>query len=245
MAPTGDAYNSDWLFSTAYNVHVANNHKWFTTMTSFTSSLGTGSTANKSNMKVYGIGEVKLPIAPYEGDQPEKPTTIILHDVCFVPGASSNIIGLPLLEDYSIATDFRENTSSLIEAKTGSKVGIFDNAKSLRLRLAGQKATQNNPYHKEDDHVIRANLSKKEWARWHWCKGDRPTELVGNEKRWLKRRGGGEDRLLASCGLSIDKAEDRAEGRRIVREAVKAEEAEAASRGDDDGMSDSCDIVLR
>ena len=65
MAPTGTAYNVDWVFSNSSDVHLANHRDWFVTFTPFETKVCNGFgaiTLANAKTKVMGIGDVELPV---------------------------------------------------------------------------------------------------------------------------------------------------------------------------------------
>lgn len=220
MAPTGEAYNIDWITSTASNVHLANHREWFTSFTDFKTAVNGGS------MEVLGIGDVTLPVQTH----PDKTGaaaqgTIVLRDVCYAPSAVCNIIGMNIVDDgYNVKLRFGGGDSAITDLKTGARVGIFDKVKFMRLRLQGQSPTTTS-LDKNTMYMIGAQMSQKEQTRWQAYKkqmaetGDAP--YTAEEKRWLKECWENEFHFMAQYGLSIYKDEDRIEGRRIARAMMK------------------------
>ena len=103
MAPTSDAYKVDWIWSNNSNVHVAKDRTWFTTLTEFNSQLIDGF---KNCSKVLGVGNVELEVmTDVHGTGSNTHSTIVLKDVLFVPTATCNILGGPILKEYGVNTD--------------------------------------------------------------------------------------------------------------------------------------------
>ena len=225
MAPTGKAYNVDWILSNNSNVHVANHRDWFTSFTPFTASLSGG-------LKVEGIGEVVLPVktsrvktgAASQG-------TLVLHDVCFAPSTVCNILGGPIFDKYQVR--FGKDTGGLIHPDTGASVAILDAVKLSRLRLRGQSSTQTS-LDRDTEYYINARMPESELARWEAHKREALEksvckEYTDEEKRWLKVNWKDEFHFLQAYELSIYKEEDRAEGRRIVRAMMQGDGDENGS----------------
>jgi hypothetical protein len=100
MAPTGNAYYVDWIFSNNSNVHVANHRAWFISFTEFKSEVFTGGVSLNQNdkiIKVIGIGDVELNVktsATRKGNASRR--KLILRDVLFAPLSLTNIFGNPI-----------------------------------------------------------------------------------------------------------------------------------------------------
>lgn len=220
MAPTGEAYNIDWVISTASNVHLANHREWFTSFTDFKTALDGGS------MEVLGIGDVTLPVQTH----PDKTGAaaqgaIVLRDVCYAPSAVCNIIGMNVVDDgYDFTLRFGTGEGKITDLKTGVRVGIFDKVKFMRLRLQGQSPTTTS-LDKNTMYMIGAQMPQKEQMRWQAYKKymaeTGATPYTAEEKQWLKEGWKNEYHFLVQHGLSIYKEEDRLEGQSIVRAMMK------------------------
>ncbi|KAK4692052.1 hypothetical protein P7C71_g5077, partial [Lecanoromycetidae sp. Uapishka_2] len=222
MAPTGQAYNVDWIFSNTSNVHIANNKEWFTSFTPFT-------TKSSDGLRILGVGEVTLPVKTHRQRKgAESQGTLVLHDVFFAPDCVCNIFGLPILDDYSISIGGSDG--GLTDKRTGAPVAVIDHTRLYKLRLKGQSPDQSS-LDKDRVYWIRADLPPTEIARWQAHKRqllrpDSPTrvpisteieEYTADEKRWLQVNWGGEFKFLLCYGLSIHDEDERAEGRTLVR----------------------------
>lgn len=155
MAPTGDAYNIDWIVSSSSNVHAANHRDWFTSFTDFSTTLNGGS------MKVLGIGDVTLPVKT----QPDKTGaaaqgTIVLRDVCYAPSAVCNIIGFNIIDDGYNMEMRCGSGGTITEKKTGARVGILDLVKLMRLRTEGPISEAEQPRQKWHVHDSRRDVGK-------------------------------------------------------------------------------------
>lgn len=227
MAPTGEAYNVDWIISNNSNVNVANHLEWFTTLTIFNTYVYNGfqkeSSMEKYGVKVLGIGDVTLPVKTGNGSGASSQGSLALHDVCYVPGSLCNIVGFPDLEDFIV-----NFSGSILDPKTKAKVAIFDTKPLMKLRLKGQSPNQSS-LDKGGVYFIRANLPEKESARWQAYKKQLAPKCscddkyTPEEKKWLKDNWQDEFHFLQAYQLSIHKEEDRAEGRRIVRALMQGD----------------------
>ncbi|KAH9826913.1 hypothetical protein Tdes44962_MAKER09900, partial [Teratosphaeria destructans] len=61
MAPTGPAYNTDWIYASTSDVHIATHRDWFTTYTAFATHLA-DPTGDPLPHPVAGIGTVDLAV---------------------------------------------------------------------------------------------------------------------------------------------------------------------------------------
>lgn len=125
MAPSGEAYYVDWIFSNNANVHVANNRDWFTSFTEFKSKLADG-------QDVLGVGNVELEVKTHlsrKGSSSHR--TLVLTDVLFVPSCTCNILGGPILKEFNVVTG--NSGSGLKNRTTGGSMGLFDLCKLWKL----------------------------------------------------------------------------------------------------------------
>lgn len=140
MAPTGQAYDVDWVYSNNSNVHVAQNIEWFDSFTDFRSSDGSLYFEGDGSA-VEGIDQVTLPVmthrhrkgAAHEG-------TLVLKDVLYAPGIPCNILDGPISDEYNVT--YGHGMDSIRDCRTGADVAIMDDNKLLRLRLVGQSGDQ-------------------------------------------------------------------------------------------------------
>lgn len=119
------------MWSNNSNVHVANHRDWFTTFTEFKSKLVDGS-------EVQGVGNVELNLktkAHRTGSGTHR--TIVLKDVLLVPGATCNILGNPILDEYDVIANMQGGI--LKDERAGGTVGLFDFVKLWKLWLVGHR----------------------------------------------------------------------------------------------------------
>ena len=238
MAPEGEAYHVDWVFSNNSDVHVAQHLQWFTSFTPFSTSFCTGFQSD-AQVKVLGVGEVALPVKTSRGKSgAASQGTLVLHDVLYAPDAMCNILGGPIADEFDVKLDFSNDKHMVRERNKDTCVAILDRPKLFRLRLKGQSPHQSS-LSKDSVYFIRANWPSSEWERWIAHKenlartGVSPPELhtpgsndegyTSKEKDWLKKHWGGEFQFLRAYGLSIYDEEQRAEGRRLVRAFMQDE----------------------
>src|SRR4051812_47374898 len=131
MPPKGDAYNIDWVFSTASNVHVANHRDWFSTFVPFKIST--------DSMEAIGAGIVELPV-----ETPDGYSALVLKNVLFCPSYICNIIGFLELrgEGYTASLGSEERLYKVVEGGGTMCAGIFDSPVLPRLRLVGYSDSQ-------------------------------------------------------------------------------------------------------
>ena len=219
MAPSGEAYNVDWIISSSSNVHVANNRDWFTSFTPFETHCG--QIYSDSRLEVAGIGTVQLNVTLYKQKRARQTNSriITLHDVLYAPSSICNIFGQPSSFNYTQKGD-------TLKDKDGNRAGLIEWSKLPRLRLHGRRGGWSN-LDADTEYMINAQWPDTEHARWdaHQA-GQQSIPMVPynedarystDEKVWLKKNYGGEYNFLQNLGLSIYKEEDRIEGRSMVR----------------------------
>ena len=225
MAPSGEAYNVDWIISNCSNVHVANNRDWFTSFTPFETHCG--QIYNDSRFEVAGIGTVELNVKLHKRNRGHQTNSriITLHDVLFAPSSFCNIFGQPSSSDYGFQLDFSQNGGTLID-QDGNRAGLIEISRLPRLRLHGRRGGSSR-LDADTEYMINALWPDTERARWNAHQAGRQSTPVipsngdapysTEEKAWLKKNFGGEYKFLRSFGLSIYDEEDRTDGRSIVR----------------------------
>lgn len=161
MPPSQNIYNVNWVFSNNSNVHVATHRDWFTSLTSFELTLEDGT-------KVEGLGDVALPVKLRpKSNSKGRQGTLTLQDVCYVPTATCNILGKPILRDYEVKLDYPDG--AIYSARNGAKAGILDSGRLYSLRLTGQSSKQTS-FKPNVKYAIGANLLESEWRRWEELK---------------------------------------------------------------------------
>ncbi|KAL6716765.1 hypothetical protein ACLMJK_006333 [Lecanora helva] len=239
MGPGHPAYDVDWIFASASDVHVANHRDWFTSYTTFKTHFESGFVGGP--VEAEGIGEVKLVVKTdpnRSGSQYQH--TVILHDVLYAPSASCNVLGMDFAKNASFTLG--SGVNKVIDSRSGACVGILDAVKLFRLRLRGQSGDQTS-LDRNKAYVIRANWPASERSRWEAISSQRTSQqpvrsdslslpssssssvppLTQSEKKWLKDSWGGEFKFLRDHGYSIYEEEDREEGRRLVRAFMEDE----------------------
>ncbi|KAK3654169.1 hypothetical protein LTR56_004224 [Elasticomyces elasticus] len=136
MAPTPSTYD-DWIWSDQSNVHITNHPDWFVTFTCFETHV----TADDKKRQVLGVGDIELTLRT---DLRSRPTlgrgleTIVLRDVLYAPAALCNVIGLPLLTNYSLVGMNNKLTKLYGKSTTGVR-GLVDGLSMKKFLLEGQK----------------------------------------------------------------------------------------------------------
>ncbi|KAK4696919.1 hypothetical protein P7C71_g1082, partial [Lecanoromycetidae sp. Uapishka_2] len=229
MAPTGEAYHIDWVWSNNSNVHVTNNLEWFSVYCPFKTkvSMGFGPQAD-----IEGVGDVVLPVKIHRKHHGRNShSRLTLSNVLYMPSATCNILGDLVRDGIGLRVDFGTDTGKLTKLDTGATVGLLDGGKLFRLRLNGQSPKQSS-LAKDGVYMIRANWADSERQRWEAHTRQLIHELhdVDNvetpsqpkvpsytteEKQWLKENFKDEFHFLRMYGYSILDEEDRAEARQL------------------------------
>jgi len=224
MAPSGEAYHTDWIISTSSNVSVANNRDWFTTFTPFETYCD--QLHGGLGLEVAGIGTVplNLKLRKYKPAGKTNSRNITLQNVLYVPSSVCNIFSLRRSLISGFKLEISQSGAILIDG-VGNRIGLVDMSNMLRLCLHGQRRCPS--LYSDTMYNTSAMWPETERARWdaHQAEqknismtpynGDVPYST--DEKAWLKKNYDGEFNFLRSLGLSIYKDEDRTEGRLIMR----------------------------
>ncbi|KAK5114043.1 hypothetical protein LTR85_010349 [Meristemomyces frigidus] len=256
-APSGPSYNVDWIVSNTSNVHVATHRDWFTNFTAFPSTLGLFFSSSGGG-KVLGVGDVALEVRKVTGEaarkkRGRKTSTIILRDVVYAPSYPTNIVGLPMFEEYGVMLGPGES-GVLTNISTRATEGLLDLARLPKLLLKGQAWGQTS-LDPDGRYAINATWSEKEQCRWLAFKsssavaashavtaaGGGQPPYTAEETRWLKHKYGGEFRFLRQLGLRIHSEEHREEGRAIARAFMADSDIErnGQNEGYDDFLSNA------
>ena len=242
MAPTGNAYNVDWILSTASNAHLANHRAWFVTYKPFRSQA---SGVIGGTLAIEGIGDVELRVKKPNPKARPSYSIVWLKDVLYSPEAITNQVSVSRLHG-SYGIDMSADGGVI--TKENVPIGVIDSPLLWKLRLSGQA-----PNHTSLDSNGLYSLSflwpEEERARWERAKAadlnsepsSRVPPYTDEEKAWLKQNWQGEFRFLRAHLLHIDKEEDRAEGRRIVRAMMNQSEEDDDNNDDDDNDDDNDD----
>jgi hypothetical protein len=138
MAPTGEAYNVDWVVSNTSNAHVCTHRDWLTAFTPFASKCSYLYSETEGLADVIGIGTVELTVRLHAKYRAHRPTfhTIILTNVLLVPGYASNVFAQPV---SGFQMQLRVDGGMLLD-KDGKCAGLIESPVLPRLRLQGQTA---------------------------------------------------------------------------------------------------------
>ncbi|KAI6844225.1 hypothetical protein KC332_g3167 [Hortaea werneckii] len=169
MAPQGKEYDTDWIWSSDSNVHIANHREWFTSFTPIFSAV-----TNRGEMyPVEGTGDVTLdvrrmvgPAAKTAKNKAMVNSTIVLRDVLFVPTFRCNVLGDPVRKEYDISIGVDK---LLMDKNTGRGIGLLERNEAglTKVILKGQAKGQSSFKKDEEGEVITATWSdeaKKEAA---------------------------------------------------------------------------------
>src|SRR5436190_2365170 len=94
MAPTGNAYNVDWIVSTVSNAHLANHRAWFVTYKPFRSQA---SGVIGGTLAIEGIGDVELRVKKPNPKARPSYSIVWLKDVLYSPEAITNQVSVSRL----------------------------------------------------------------------------------------------------------------------------------------------------
>lgn len=168
MAPQGKDYDTDWIWSSSSNVHVAIHRDWFTSFTAFSSTITSGSATHA----VEGVGDVTLDMRRMVGAAAKAAknkamvnSTIILRGVIYVPTFICNVMGEPVRQDYSVSIGVDK---LLMDKTTGRGVGLLERNEAglSKVILKGQAKGQSSL--KKDDvadiSVTWADDERKKWV---------------------------------------------------------------------------------
>lgn len=253
MAPTGKAYNIDWVFSNNSDVHVAKHLDWFTSYTPFNTKIS-GGLGNSADESVLGVGDVSLPVKiDCKKKGRDSHGTLQLRDVLYMPSSTCNILGMPrdiIFKWVSIG----EKPSKLIDATTGACVGLLDLVTLFKLRLSGHSPKQTS-LDTGGAYLIRASWPQSERQKWEAfqrkivdSEEDRPANALAQsadapytsvEEKWLSNHYGNESEFLEAYGYAVHDEQGRADSRRILRAFMEDDEKGWAKLGLRLGHGDS------
>ncbi|RVD83217.1 uncharacterized protein DFL_007613 [Arthrobotrys flagrans] len=149
--PSGGAYNTDWIWSTMSNVHVANHLSWFKTYTSFDGRTEEG-------LEIIGAGTVELPVETNKGVG-----IITLRNVVHIPSAKCNtLMTMGPGAQYGMEADFSKSRGRIFLDRERKAWAFLDSpsGRFLRLRLVGQADIESSL--SREDYVLRATLSNSQ-----------------------------------------------------------------------------------
>ncbi|KAK5109533.1 hypothetical protein LTR85_002483 [Meristemomyces frigidus] len=167
MAPKGKDYDTDWIWSSSSNVHVATHRDWFTSFTAFSSTITSGS----ETYAVEGVGDVTLDVRRMVGAAAKAAknkaivnSTIILRGVLYVPTFICNVMGGPVRRDYSVSIGVDK---LLMDKDTGRGVGLLERNEAglTKVILKGQ-AKGRSSFKKDDPADICVTWADGEMKRW-------------------------------------------------------------------------------
>ncbi|KAK3674369.1 hypothetical protein LTR78_005838 [Recurvomyces mirabilis] len=167
MAPKGKDYDTDWIWSSTSNIHVANHRDWFSTFTPLASTISRGSESHV----IEGIGEVSLDVRLLLGAAAKAAknkamvnSTIVLRNVLYVPTFRCNVLGEPVIEDYSVSIGVNK---LLMDKNTGRGLGLLERNEAglTKVILKGQAKGQSS-FKKEDVSEVSVKWSDEEKKKW-------------------------------------------------------------------------------
>ena len=169
MAPQGKDYDTDWIWSSDSNVHIANHREWFTSFTPLFSAI----TSRGEMYPVEGTGDVTLdvrrmvgPAAKTAKNKAMVNSTIVLRNVLFVPTFRCNVLGDPVRKEYDVSIGVDK---LLMDKNTGRGIGLLERNEAglTKVILKGQAKGQSSFKKDEEGEVVAATWSdeaKKEAA---------------------------------------------------------------------------------
>ncbi|KAK4555322.1 hypothetical protein LTR86_007619 [Recurvomyces mirabilis] len=167
MAPKGKYYDTDWIWSSTSNTHVANHRDWFSTFTPLASTVSSG----RETHDVEGIGDVTLDVRRMVGAAAKAAknkamvnSTIVLRNVLYVPTFGCNVLGEPVKEDYSVSIGVDK---LLMDKNTGRGLGLLERNEAglTKIILKGQAKGQSS-FKKEDVSQVSVKWSDEEKKKW-------------------------------------------------------------------------------
>ncbi|EME41605.1 hypothetical protein DOTSEDRAFT_81868 [Dothistroma septosporum NZE10] len=241
MAPTGDAYEVDWVLSTSSNFHIANHRDWFVNYAPI-ETFFEHAYACSTKFNALGLGDVKLEVRTDKTAEAYR--TLTLNNVLYCPTSSVNIIGEPIFDKFP-----QWSTHDL--RSDGGEVGmIFDNIRRTSGEPVRQKVWlkgHRRGYSSQDANTV--GLTSAVWSQEAvlGCKvelqgrsqatsgrersssqskpEDQDQRYTQVEQNWLKEHYESEYLFLRAHMLSIYKQEDRDEGRDLVRVMMERDPA--------------------
>ncbi|RBR11205.1 uncharacterized protein FIESC28_09089 [Fusarium coffeatum] len=235
-----------WIWSNNSNVHAAKDRTWFgADYTPFDSMVG--SMAGETRTPVVGIGTVELPVkrSP-SATGPRSHGILRLRNVLHISTLICNIIGSPILDEYTVHTGFDDkDTKGTIKDKHSRSAAYFDpRIKPFQVRLSGPPIGPRvgpAPFEVSKLYVINvlwADSEREKWEDHRASEALQQAEEVGplttEEKQFLKDHWGNEFKFLMSHGLNINKDDDREEGRVVLRAIMAGSDSDDSDSGLDD-----------
>lgn len=168
MAPKGKDYDTDWVWCSTSNVHVAAHRDWFISFTAFSSTITSGG----ETYAVEGIGDVTLDVRRMIGAAAKAAknkamvnSTIILRGVLYVPTFMCNVMGEPVRQDYSVSIGVDK---LLMDKDTGRGVGLLERNEAGLTKVILKGQAKGHSSFKKDDvaefSVTWADKERKKWA---------------------------------------------------------------------------------
>ncbi|EAU39067.1 predicted protein [Aspergillus terreus NIH2624] len=202
---------------------------------------------------VVGIGSVELPTktSPFKTG-PRSHGTLRLRNVLHAPSIFCNLIGRPIQDDYKLNCGIPKHPSvssgSITLRSDGRSVAYFKpmygRVRFWEVRLSGPPVGPRvgpSPFNASARYALLVFWPESESERFAALQASTPRlktairavvriaqssrTTTQAEKAWIKAKFGNEFRFLMVYGLSIYKAEDREEGRHILRALMYDDES--------------------
>ncbi|KAH6525675.1 hypothetical protein HBI56_072660 [Parastagonospora nodorum] len=230
----------DWVFLSNANVHVAKDRGWFKTFTPFASYLDASPIISPpKHLSVLGIGTVEIPTKRSPNTSvASSHSSLLLHDVLYVPECLCNFIGHPLMSEggYDVETRFSAKSRGTIKDEEGKNVAYFD-PKSPLLAIKVRSLPNGPPLgphtlKKGELYVLGCEWDAVEQRKWFEFKVENgllmPRRVVApytaEENAFLKKHYQSEFHFLMQYGLKVFNEQDREEGRGILRAIMREDE---------------------
>ncbi|CAI7644617.1 unnamed protein product [Penicillium glandicola] len=220
-----------WVFSNNSDTHVAKDRCWFgkdyVPFRSYVTDLTGGV------VEVIGMGTVDLAtMSSPTQTGPDSHSILRLKNVLHTPAMLCNIIGRPVMEDYTVicGPTASDNAGWITKNNDGSSVAYFkpmSQGPNLYQVQLGEPPLGHqfgiSPLFRNTLYMIHAFWSQRERRRFEMLKASGLIQASGvepltrSEKEWFRRRFMSEDSIMVAYGLDKNRWEHREEGRAIMR----------------------------
>ncbi|CAG8899290.1 unnamed protein product [Penicillium egyptiacum] len=219
-----------WVFSNNSDTHVAKDRYWFDTdyipfRSHFTDIAG-------HSAEVIGMGTVNLAtMSPPTQTDPDSPSSLRLKNVLHAPATLCNIIGRPVMDDYTvICGPFSDYPGFIVKNTDGCIVAYFkpmNQGPNLYQVQLGEPPLGHefglSPLCANGHYMIHAFWSQHERQRFASLKASGLIQASGVdpltpvERNWFRQKRMSEKAILVAYGLDSNRKEHQEEGRAIMR----------------------------
>ncbi|KAL7919805.1 hypothetical protein ACQKWADRAFT_322763 [Trichoderma austrokoningii] len=227
-----EGLSPDWVLANNCNVHVCNDRKWFTELTTFSSTAL--NIPGSQELSIAGVGTVNLPVKRSPNfTGPRAHHILRLTDVLYMPQSSQfkDASGKPIayFSPRNKLTCFK-----LSGPPIGPRLGPSKLKSNTVYLFIIQWPDSERARWKAHSEQIKTDAEQRQWI------GEQPYTV--EEKQWLKKHYEGEFKFLMAHGLKIHDEEDRAEGRAIMRMLAKNHDEEDDEEEDEEGEEEDSDL---